>query len=215
MLISIKGALKKLSFFAADDKHGAIWYYALFWITYISASTKHSCRRASSWLSSPPVLRGKNKRAVVGTALNFLKTCINKSCPSSYKTGLIVAGNSSRRASASPHVTTHTHTQTRIHTPQGLSECVVREGWGFRFWSKKQGDGSLVLKRIPRQVACVLLKSVLTVSVLRVNDAPHFYSPSNTSPNTQLFYSNMNHDSFNIWFIPNKEKCHHLLINAL
>lgn len=107
----------------------------------------------------------------------------------------------------------HTHTNTRTHTSRFVRVC----GEGrLRLQVLKQEAGRWKFSfETYSTTSRLCLKSVLTVSVLRVNDAPRFYSPSNTSPNTQLFYSNMNHDSFNIWLIPNKEKCHHLLIIAL
>lgn len=56
--------------------------------------------------------------------MNFLKTCINKSCPGLWKTGLIATGNSSKGASAPHRVTT----RSRTHR---LSHCVAElMRWG-------------------------------------------------------------------------------------
>lgn len=122
--------------------------FFLFWTVYISVWNKTLQMPARSLLSCPCVLRGKNKRAVVGTApsslrpplqfTNFLKTCINKSCPSLWKTGLIVTGNSKEESFC---VTPCHHEQTHKHTARLVSVCRWADwgevrwfaGWSIRF----------------------------------------------------------------------------------
>lgn len=79
--------------------------------------------------------------------MNFLKTCINKSCPCLWKTGPIVTGNSSKGASAPHCVTTHTHHRVCISVLLSclrwgevicrLKHQVWRQGWWLEdsFWN--------------------------------------------------------------------------------
>lgn len=84
--------------------------------------------------------------------MNFLKTCINKSCPGLWKTGLIVTGNSSTRAPA-PHRVTTLNTCTQ-NTPPASSQCVtepaeVRWGYVAGWWEKRHFFWKVFHDRLP------------------------------------------------------------------